>query len=352
MTATLLSVARESGVSTMTVSRVIHNHPKVSRETRDRVLAILKKLNYRRSPFHAAWHVSRRGDRVPSRPSIVFLCGETPESMKGLPWMDAIWRGVQERAATLGLMVDYFHVAPGNPGWRRIGGILEARGVNGVVVGPLPAECAPIELPFDNLAISAADYSQPLTGVHRATQNHYDGMQRIFSRLLAAGYARPGMVGPGASDPRSRQWMGAFLERQSWLPERDRIPPLRLGGPGAERDFRRWCRQFRPDVVLTALGEVVSWREALTRNRSVTPDLFLLDLDGPFSMERSFPYGPPPCSMDLTGLSYPGALIGAAAVDLTAAQLRNYEHGLPAMPQTFRVQSPFQEGKSCRLGKE
>lgn len=351
MKATTISVAQEAGVSIMTVSRVIHNHPKVAKETRDRVLAVLQKQGYRRNPFHAAWHVSRRGDRVASQPSIIFLCGNAED--RSHPWMAAIWQGVRERAAALGLMVDYFHVTPGNPGWRRIGGILEARGVNGVVVGPLPAECAPIDMPFDNLAVAAADYCQPLTGVHQATQNHYDGMRRVFSRLLAVGYARPGMVGPVTPDARACQWMGSFLERQLWLPKRDQVPALRLAGAGAEREFRRWCRDFRPDVVVTALGEVVRWRENLPQTRPMPPDLFLLDLDGPLSMEGGIPSShAAPCSQNLTGLVYPGALIGAAAVDLMAAQLRHYEHGLPAMPQTFRIESRFQEGKSCRLGKE
>jgi LacI family transcriptional regulator len=353
MKATTISVAQEAGVSIMTVSRVIHNHPTVAKETRERVLEVLQKQGYRRNPFHAAWHVSRRGDRVASQPSIIFLCGEPAERLKSQPWMAAIWQGVRERAEALGLMVDYFHVTSGNPGWKRIGGILEARGVNGVVLGPLSAQCAPIEMPFNNLAVAAADYCQPLTGFHRATQNHYDGMQRVFARLLAAGYARPGMVGSVDPDARARQWMGTFRERQLWLPVKEQVPSLRLGGPDAEREFRRWCREFRPDVVVTALGEVVRWHEALPQTRPTPPDLFLLDLDGPLSTERRIPSSPPaPRRPNLTGLIYPGALIGAAAVDLMAAQLRHYEHGLPAMPQTFRVESRFQEGKSCRLGKE
>jgi LacI family transcriptional regulator len=353
MKATTISVAQEAGVSIMTVSRVIHNHPKVAKETRDRVLAVLQKQGYRRNPFHAAWHVSRRGDRVASQPSIIFLCGEPAERLKSQPWMAAIWQGVRERAAALGLMLDYFHVTPGNVGWRRIGGILAARGVNGVVVGPLPAECAPIEMPFDNLAIAAADYCQPLTGVHRATQNHYDGMRRVFSRLLAAGYARPGMVGPVAPDARACQWMGAFLERQLWLPKKDQVPALRLAGAGGDREFRRWCREFRPDVVVTALGEAVCWHETLPQSRPMPPDIFLLDIDGPLSITGSAPSSfAPPRNPDLTGLIYPGAPIGAAAVDLMAAQLRHYEYGLPAMPRIIRIESRFQEGKSCRLGKE
>ncbi|MCS6242565.1 MAG: LacI family DNA-binding transcriptional regulator [Opitutus sp.] len=352
MKATLISVSKEAGVSSMTVSRVIHNHPTVAKETRLRVLAVLQKQGYRRNPFHSAWNVSRRGDRVAYRAMIMFLCGEPEASLENRPWMAAIWQGVRERAKTLDLTAGYFHVNPANPGWRRIGSILGARGVNGVVFGPLAAECAPIAMPLDNLAVAAADYCQPLTQVHRAAQHHYDEMQRVFSRLLAAGYTQPGMVGPSAPDARACQWMGAFIERQLWLPAKHQVPSLRLGGPGAEQEFRRWCREFRPDVVVTALGEVVRWREALPCSHPMPPDLFLLDLDGPLSMEWGTPSAPPTRSQNLTGLVYPGALIGAAAVNLMATQLRQYEQGLAAMPQTVRILSRFQEGNSCRLGKE
>lgn len=44
---TLEDVAREAGVSTMTVSRVINNKGRISAETREYVLAIVEKLRYR-----------------------------------------------------------------------------------------------------------------------------------------------------------------------------------------------------------------------------------------------------------------------------------------------------------------
>jgi len=46
---TMLDVAREAGVSYQTVSRVINNHPSVAQKTRERVLQVIKRLNYRPS---------------------------------------------------------------------------------------------------------------------------------------------------------------------------------------------------------------------------------------------------------------------------------------------------------------
>lgn len=46
MATTLADIARELGVSKMTVSRAINNHPDINTETRERILKVARKLNY------------------------------------------------------------------------------------------------------------------------------------------------------------------------------------------------------------------------------------------------------------------------------------------------------------------
>jgi AcrR family transcriptional regulator len=58
MSITLADIARELGVSKMTVSRAINNHPEVHTETRRRVLALVRQLNYR--PNHHARALATR----------------------------------------------------------------------------------------------------------------------------------------------------------------------------------------------------------------------------------------------------------------------------------------------------
>src|SRR5262244_40947 len=54
MATTLADIARALGVSKMTVSRAINNHPEISRETRARILAAAQKMNYRPNQFARA----------------------------------------------------------------------------------------------------------------------------------------------------------------------------------------------------------------------------------------------------------------------------------------------------------
>src|SRR5687768_7125132 len=54
MPTTLGDIARALNVSKMTVSRAINNHPEINAETRARVLAAARKMNYRPNQFARA----------------------------------------------------------------------------------------------------------------------------------------------------------------------------------------------------------------------------------------------------------------------------------------------------------
>jgi len=59
MPVTLADIAREVGVSKMTVSRAINNHPLISAETRTRVLAVARRLNYQPNQYARALATNR-----------------------------------------------------------------------------------------------------------------------------------------------------------------------------------------------------------------------------------------------------------------------------------------------------
>jgi LacI family transcriptional regulator len=59
MPTTLADIARELGVSKMTVSRAINNHPEISPETRARVLETARRMNYRPNQFARALTTNR-----------------------------------------------------------------------------------------------------------------------------------------------------------------------------------------------------------------------------------------------------------------------------------------------------
>ena len=59
MPTTLADIARALGVSKMTVSRAINNHPEISPETRDRILEAARRMNYRPNQYARALTTNR-----------------------------------------------------------------------------------------------------------------------------------------------------------------------------------------------------------------------------------------------------------------------------------------------------
>ena len=51
MAVTIYDIARLSGVSIATISRVVNGNPSVSDKTREKVLAVMKEYDYTPNPF-------------------------------------------------------------------------------------------------------------------------------------------------------------------------------------------------------------------------------------------------------------------------------------------------------------
>src|SRR3989442_6566475 len=90
MPTTLADIARELGVSKMTVSRAINNHPEISPETRSRVLEAAQRMNYRPNQYARALTTNRS-----------FLLGVVvPDLMHS--YFAEICRGIESVAKPLG----------------------------------------------------------------------------------------------------------------------------------------------------------------------------------------------------------------------------------------------------------
>ncbi|MBN1259111.1 MAG: LacI family DNA-binding transcriptional regulator, partial [Anaerolineae bacterium] len=91
--ATILDVAREAGVSAMTVSRVVNKKGDVRAETRERVLAAIERLGYRPSGIARGLATRRTGALGLVVPDITN------------PFFSEIARGVERQACELGYHV-------------------------------------------------------------------------------------------------------------------------------------------------------------------------------------------------------------------------------------------------------
>jgi LacI family transcriptional regulator len=100
LTYTLYDVAREAGVSTATVSRVVHGQDPVRPATRQRVLEVIETLGY--VPDSAAQSMARKRKEVIGLVAIESRDPDTEVEHEGLLFIDEVLRGVEFALSRLG----------------------------------------------------------------------------------------------------------------------------------------------------------------------------------------------------------------------------------------------------------
>jgi LacI family transcriptional regulator len=114
MPTTLADIARELGISKMTVSRAINNHPEINAETRERVLAVARRMKYQPNQYARALATSRsnllgmvvpdlmhsyfaeilRGVETVARPANlqILVCNTYEDAAKEIAEVEALWQ--------------------------------------------------------------------------------------------------------------------------------------------------------------------------------------------------------------------------------------------------------------------
>ena len=128
-------IARAAGVSTMTVSRVLKNHPHHNPETAERVRTVARAMGYRPNPLESALmsqRVRQHGTRASANLAIIDPRADQPSD-------NAVFvRGALRRAEAQGYLARVYPYAPHETSPARLREILTYRAVRGIVLLPLP----------------------------------------------------------------------------------------------------------------------------------------------------------------------------------------------------------------------
>lgn len=96
-------MAREAGVSTATVSRVVHGQDRVRPSTRERVLEVIEALGY--VPDSSAQSMVRKRKEVIGLVAIESRGPDTDIEQEGLLFMEEVLRGVESALGQIGWSV-------------------------------------------------------------------------------------------------------------------------------------------------------------------------------------------------------------------------------------------------------
>src|SRR5688500_7367481 len=134
--ATVRTVAAAAGVSAMTVSLALRNHPRIPPATRLLVQKAAAKLGYRPDPVVAKLMHHLRVRRKPGFQASIAALTTVPAGEE-LPYLRDIVRSARTRAEQLGYAYEVHRIEEADKPREGLQRMLRARGVEGLILLPM-----------------------------------------------------------------------------------------------------------------------------------------------------------------------------------------------------------------------
>lgn len=298
---TIRRVAEEAGVSTSTVSRVLSDHPDVSAETRSKVLAAIKKLNYHPSVLARAL----KG----GRPRIIGLMA----AGVGNPFYPELLDGVEKAAAARGYST-FLCTTDDDPELTKARlWLLHAYQVDGIIhasarIDDPAAEIA--ERPPLVYMNRVADDS----GAPSVTVDNYGGAMMATQHLLEHGRCRlMHLAGPEwASTARDRAaGFHAAIAQADKQPTSVRVVEVGFWGPLAREIIHEMLDERPlPDAIVGVHDSITisAMEEIVARGIRIPDDIAVIGFDDSYLSASPF--------IRLSTVAYDKREIGTLATDM------------------------------------
>lgn len=216
---TISQVAREAGVSTQTVSRVINERPDVSRATRRRVKDVIERLGYR--PSHAARTLSQGQSRS---------IGVVAYGIEYFGPSRAL-SGIEKQASQLGYTpVLYLLREPEIENVSQILAEVLSRSVDGIIwaVPEIGCNRSWLDKRVPGLPVPLVLLSmEPRPDTSVVSVDNYRGGKLATQHLIAQGYEDIGLItGPldwWEARERARGWRDALIEAGSAIEKNQKV---------------------------------------------------------------------------------------------------------------------------------
>lgn len=329
-------IARRAGVAQSTVSRALSNHPALPAATRRRIQTIARQLGYTPNPLvSSVFGAMRRRQGRTNLGTLAFLTAHaTPDAWRSVPTYRDFFRGAQERAAEQGFALESHWAADPALSGRRLGEILEARGIRGLILSTRVQESGLPALAWDRFALVRIGLAQRTLPVYCAVNHQQRTIRQAAGELAARGYQRIGLtLTSWQNQAADENWLAGFLVWQESQPKRQRVP-YHMPASLTAKAFLAWSRKHRPDALLAVNPDVLPWLRQSGSGAPADAGFALLDWHEHYG--------------DFAGMDQNNPLAGAAAVDLLLAQIRRNEAGIPSHPHTVLIESTWRDGGSVR----
>lgn len=321
------ALAKLAGVSAMTVSLALRNHPSLAAATRTRIRKLAAAHGYRPDPTVTKLMHHLRTSRVHRRQATLCgLCLRLPASVN-LDYGTAVLSGAKARADSLGFGFDVMAIDEPGVTPERLQRILLHRGISGLLLLPM-REPVQLEHFFDwtKFSVVSATPSVMSPRLNEAMPDLFGNMLLLCEKLAQRGCKRIGFAPVAEHDVRVKHRVLAAYNWHNDFGGGDGPPPLILAEYDPDpRLLREWVAEHRPDAIVS-IGEFTVRRigEALLprdRRRIVLASTTLQSA----------------ASARFAGTLDNGEEVGAAAVEMLAAAVQRGETGLPNVPRTTLI---------------
>lgn len=327
---TIRSIAQTAGVSPMTVSLALRDHPSAAAATRRRIQRIATKLGYRPDPTIAKLMTHLRTQRS-QRLQAALCCLTTIPRLENEPYVHAIADGAKQRAGELGYSMELLVVGQESTATpARLERILRARGVQGLLLLPMATsgEFRGVER-WERFSVVSATRSVTAPATHRLVPNAFDNVLELCRQLGAQGRQRIGLVTPREQDARVGHRFTAAIGWHNRYACAQPVEPLVLDESINAR-FPAWFRREQPDAIIghseAELHEIERLLPTVARRHVALVATSIM----PSGRQPSY-----------AGIDERPGEIGRAATELLSSLIQHGDRGLPPIPRVTLIEGTF-----------
>ena len=312
-------IADKAGVSRVTVSRVLSNHPSVKAETRKKVLYWVKELEY--EPNVIAQSLAGSSTNV-----IGLLVPEI-----AYPFFSEIIEAVENQAFYAGYHTIICNTRRSPEKERNILTELKKRKVDGIIAVPVSAVQTAA---YQRLSIPVVMITKRAEGFSSVYISHYTGGQQIARHFLNVGFQRIGYIGPIRDSTSAIKYAGFqnyLAENRIDLTDVIECPaPANMNASLVYAKVKEYAAStglgreaYLANDDITACEPIAAFREL---GYAVPKDIAIAGFDNSLLAKEISP--------KLTALAQPLEEIGKKAVEVLLAQIHD---GVP--PQMYELES-------------
>lgn len=337
---TMKSIATLAGVTQATVSMSLANNPRIPPQTRERIQAIARKLNYHPNPYVSTlMRIRRQGKPLKDKPALALVCAQrTANGWRDnpAPTIRQMREGAFERATLRGYRAQEYWLHRDDMSNERFSEMLHARGIQGMLISPLADGDPTPALRWEYFAAVSLSVPLPSLTITTVCNDHYFSSLQIVRECHQRGYRRPGLVLRRAHQMRFQgRWEAGFLIAAKLSSDVKLANPLYVDDWDDVDRIITWLKKEKPDVIITPAANVLvgtlenaGWK--------IPQDIGLALLACPQQGDM------------YSGVYQNGKMIGALAVDTLISMVERHERGLPEQATTLMVEGQWNEGRTLR----